>query len=54
MSSQRSLQRLGFEDELIVPNRIVNKKKIVVRIPDSLDSDNVSLLETKLFNHYGD
>ena len=53
MSSQRSLQRIGYEDELVVPNQFLGKKKIVVRIPDNLDPDNVEILESKLFNYYG-
>lgn len=54
MASQRTLQRIGYEDELVVPNQVMGKKKIVVRIPDTLDPDNVAILEDKLFAHYGD
>lgn len=52
MGTQKSLQRIGYEDELVIPNQFFGKKKIVVRIPDNLDPDNVAVLESKLFNHF--
>ena len=37
-------RRIDFEDELVIPNQVIGKKKITVRVPDTLDPGNASVL----------